>query len=378
MDYAPRMSRIKESTTFKYSALAKKPGVIDLTIGRTNFDTPKAIKDAAKKALDEGRVNYTPTKGILELREKIAEKLRDANGIQGIEKENVLVSAGAKQLIFEAVLATVGEGDTVAIPDPSWVSYESIVEFAGGTVEWLPLNPERGFVPQENFFSALENCHPKLIFLNSPSNPTGAVYPQKAIRQIADIAERKQAWLISDEIYEELIYEGEHFSAGSISSKCIVVNGYSKNCSMTGWRLGYAASKSREVIEKMNAIQEQSVSCATSFAQYGAIAAYTKEARKETSAMREELRRRRDHLMARLLEIDNCVCVKPAGAFYVFPCFGAVDDVKLADKLIDAGVATVPGSPFGPRGKGCLRLSYGASNIGELDAAVDRIKTVVH
>lgn len=377
MDYAPRMSRIKESTTFKYSALAKKPGVIDLTIGRTNFDTPKAIKDAAKKALDEGKVNYTPTKGIPELREKIAEKLRETNGIQGLDRENVIVSAGAKQLIFEAVLAVVGEGDTVAIPDPSWVSYESIVEFAGGNVTWLPLNPERGFIPQENFFSALENCHPRLIFLNSPSNPTGAVYPPKVIRQIADIAERKQAWLLSDEIYEELIYEGEHFSAGSISDKCIVINGYSKNCSMTGWRLGYAACRNREVIEKMNAIQEQSVSCATSFVQYGAVAAYTKEARKETEAMRVELRRRRDHLMARLSEMDSCICVKPAGAFYVFPCFGDIDDVKLADKLIDAGVATVPGSPFGSKGKGCLRLSYGASNIEELDEAVERMKKII-
>jgi aspartate aminotransferase len=378
MDYAPRMSRIKESTTFKYSALARKPGVIDLTIGRTNFDTPKAIKDAAKLALDEGKVNYTPTKGIPELREKIAEKLRDVNGMQGIDKENVLVSAGAKQLIFEAVLAIVGKGDTVAIPDPSWVSYESIVEFAGGRVAWLPLNPERGFVPQENFLSALENCQPKLIFLNSPSNPTGAVYPQKVIKQIVDIAERKGAWLLSDEIYEELIYEGEHFSAGSISSKCIVVNGYSKNCSMTGWRLGYAASKNREVIEKMNAIQEQSVSCATSFVQYGGIAAYTKEARKETLAMREELRKRRDHLMQRLTELENCICVKPSGAFYVFPCFGDIDDIKLADKLIEAGVATVPGSPFGPKGIGCLRLSYGASNIEQIDEAIERMKKVIH
>jgi len=136
------------------------------------------IKDAAKKALDEGKVAYTPTNGIPELREKIAEKLQDTNGMEGINRENILVSAGAKQLIFEAVLAIVGEGDTVAIPDPSWISYESMVAFAGGHVVWLPLNPERGFIPQENFLSALENSHPKLIFLNSPNNPTGAVYPK--------------------------------------------------------------------------------------------------------------------------------------------------------------------------------------------------------
>ncbi len=373
MDYSPRMSRIKESATFKYSALAKKPGVIDLTIGRTNFDTPRAIKDAAKKALDEGKVNYTPTKGIPELREKIAEKLRDANNIQSLDKENVLVSAGAKQLIFEAVLALVGEGDTVALPDPSWVSYESIVEFAGGKTAWLPTHPERGFIPEETFLSALENSKPKLVLLNTPNNPTGAVYPPKVIKQVVDICERKDAWLLSDEIYEEIIYEGEHFSAGSIYDKCITVNGYSKNCSMTGWRLGYAASKNREVIEKMNAIQEQSVSCATSFVQYAGIAAYTKEARKETTAMREELRKRRDHLSRRLSELD-AVYVKPAGAFYVFPSFGDTDELKLADKLINAGVATIPGSPFGSKGKGCLRLSYGAASIEQIDEAIERMK----
>ncbi len=376
MEYAKRMTRIKESTTFKYSALARKPGVIDLTIGRTNYDTPKAIKDATKKALDEGKVHYTPTKGIPELRERIAEKLIAVNGIEGIDKEKVLVSAGAKQLIFEAVLATVNEGDTVAIPDPSWVSYESIVEFAGGMVDWLPTYPEEGFIPGERFFSALENSMPKLIFLNSPNNPTGAVYPKKVIKRIADIAARKNAWLVSDEIYEELIYEGEHFSAGSIYDKCIVVNGYSKNLSMTGWRLGYAACRDKEIIDKMNMIQEQSVSCATSFAQYGAVAAYGKDAGKETATMREDLRKRRDYLIGRLEDLD-VVCVKPSGAFYAFPSFKEDDDIKLADKLIENGVATVPGSPFGSKGKGCLRLSYGASKIEELEEAVKRIERTI-
>ena len=376
MEYAKRMMRIKESTTFKYSAMAKKPGVIDLTIGRTNFDTPKAIKDAAKKALDEGKTSYTPTKGIPELREKIAEKLTEVNGMTNLDKEKVLVSAGAKQLIFEAVLATVGEGDSVAIPDPSWVSYESIVEFAGGKVDWLPTNPEEGFIPGERFFSALENSMPRLILLNSPNNPTGAVYPEKVIKKIVDIAERKNAWIISDEIYEELIYEGNHFSAGSIYDKCIVVNGYSKNCSMTGWRLGYAACRDKEVIDKMNMIQEQSVSCATSFVQYGAVAAYTKDAKRDTAAMREELRKRRDYLIKRLEELD-IFCIKPSGAFYAFPSFGVDDDIKLADRLLENGVATVPGSPFGSKGKGCLRLSYGASKIEELEEAVKRIEKTI-
>ncbi|MBN2251764.1 MAG: pyridoxal phosphate-dependent aminotransferase [Candidatus Altiarchaeota archaeon] len=376
MEFATRLSKINESATFKYSALAKKEGMIDLTIGRTSFDTPKAIKDAAKRALDEGRVNYTPTKGIPELREKIVEKLRDTNNITGLEKENILVSAGAKQVIFEAAFALINEGDEVAIPDPSWVSYESIIKLAGGRVTWLALHPEEGFIPGERFFTALENSHPKLIFINSPNNPTGAVYPKKTIEKIVDIAERKNAWILSDEIYEKLLYEGEHYSAGSVCDKCITVNGYSKEFSMTGWRLGYAASKIREVIDKMDMIQGQSVSCATSFVQYAGLEAYTREARRETEAIREELRKRRDHLMERLDEMD-LLCRKPGGAFYVFPSFGGLDDVKLANRFLEAGVATIPGSPFGPSGKGCLRMSYGASDMGRIDEAVDRMKKAI-
>jgi len=374
-EYASRLSKINESATFKYSALAKKPGIIDLTIGRTNFDTPKAIKDAAKKALDEGKVNYTPTKGIPELREKIAEKLTKENNIS-VDKESVIVSAGAKQLIFEALMATINPGDIVALPNPSWVSYEALISFAEGKALWLPTKPEKGFIPDEDFLSVLENSKPKLIMINSPNNPTGAAYPEKVIREIVEIAERKDAWLLSDEIYEKLLYEGAHFSAGSIYDKTITINGYSKEFSMTGWRLGYAASKKKEAIENMNLIQGQTVSCATSFVQYAAIAAYTPEARKEVDDIKKELVTRRDHLM-KAVKDTGAVCAKPAGAFYIFPSYGDIDDIKLADKLLEAGVATIPGSPFGSQGRGCVRMSYGASKIEDIDKAIERIKTAL-
>jgi aspartate aminotransferase len=373
MEFAPRTLRINESATFKYSALAKKPGMIDLTIGRTNFDTPKIIKDAAKKALDEGKVNYTPTKGIPELREKIAEKLIKENRITGIDKEQIIVSAGAKQLIFEALMALISDNDVVAMPNPSWVSYEALIALAEGKPLWLPTKPEKGFIPDEDFFSALENSKVKLIMINSPNNPTGAAYPKEVIEKIVDIAQRKDAWILSDEIYERLLYEGEHFSAGSIYDKTITINGYSKECSMTGWRLGYAASKSREAIEKMNLIQGQTVSCATSFVQYAAIAAYSDEARKNVYEMKKELKERRDHLMKGIKE-TGAVCAKPAGAFYIFPSYGDQDDIKLADKLLEAGVATIPGSPFGSQGRGCVRMSYGATRIPELEEAIEKIK----
>lgn len=373
MKFASRVSQIEESVTFKYSSMAKKEGIIDLTIGRTNFDTPNVIKNAAKKALDEGKVHYTPTKGILELREKIVDKLKNENSVPGLDNESVIVSAGAKQIIFEIVMAIIDKGDGVAIPDPSWVSYESIVKFSGGEVIWLPLKAENGFIPDEIFFSVLENSNSKLILINSPNNPTGAVYPEKVIRRIVDIAERRDSWILSDDIYEKLVYEGKIFSAASIYPKCIVVNGFSKEFSMTGWRLGYAACSKKELIDKVNLIQSQSVSCATSFAQYGALAAFTEEARRETGRMRNELKKRRDYLIERLEEMD-ILCIKPCGAFYAFPYLGEIDDIDFADKLLERGVAVIPGSPFGPSGKGCVRISYGAVGIEELKKAMDRME----
>ncbi len=278
MVYPSRFSGVSESATFKYSNLAKEKKTLNLTIGRTGFETPECIKTAAKKAIDEGKIHYTPTKGIPSLRKKIAEKLTEENQIDGISEDNVLVSCGAKHIIYEAVMAIAQKGDMVALTDPSWVSYESIVRLSEAEPLWLPLKRDDGFIPGDEYFSALENSNPKLILLNSPNNPTGAVYPRKILEKIADIAERKNAIILSDEIYERIIYEGEHFSVGSIYENTITVNGFSKEYSMTGWRLGYAASPNREFIKLMDIIQAQSVSCATSFVQYAGVAAFSPQA----------------------------------------------------------------------------------------------------
>lgn len=372
MKFANRFNGVGESATFKYSALARREGIIDLTIGRTNFDTPAIIKDAAKKAIDEGKVHYTPSNGIPELRKAIVEKLEKENKIMRLTPENVIVSAGAKQMVFEAVMALIGKGDIVAIPDPSWVSYEPIVKIAGGDAEFLPLDPKSGFVPDENFFSALENSNPKLIIINSPSNPTGAVYPKKVIEEIVDIADRKDSWILSDEIYGKMIYEGSHFSPGCIYDNLITVNGFSKEFSMTGWRLGYAVCSNKDVIKLMSILQEQSVSCATSFVQYGALAAFTEDVKKDVEKMRMELKERRDYVMKRIKETD-LLCIKPSGAFYVFPYVGEIDDREYADKLLSKKVAVIPGSPFGSKGKGCVRISYGGAGIDSLKKAFDII-----
>lgn len=372
MRYASRLTGVDESATFRYSNLAKEKKVINLTIGRTNFLTPKPIVEAAKKALDEGKVHYTPTKGIPELRQKIVEKLEKENKITGLSADNILVSVGAKQIIYEAVMALIEKGDTVAIPNPSWVSYDSIVKLAGGETAWIPLKAEKGFIPDEDFFSSLENTKPKLIIINSPNNPTGAVYPEKVIRKIIDIAERNESIIISDEIYEKIIYEGRHFSAGSVYEDTITVHGFSKEFSMTGWRLGYASSRNKELIDKMDLIQAQSVSCAVSFIQYAAIEAYKPETKKEVDEMVEELKERRDYVVRRLEK--SALIKKPSGAFYVFPSFGSLDDVKLADKLMDSGVGVIPGRFFGSIGVNCVRISYGGVSLNELSKAMNIIE----
>ena len=375
MRFASRLKEVGESATFRYSALAKKNKVINLTIGRTDFDTPSVIKEKTKKAIDEGKVHYTQTKGIPELRECIAKKLERENGIQNLDLENILISTGAKQIIFEAVMSIIQKRDIVAIPDPSWTSYESIVRLAEGSIRWIPLKAENGFIPDDDFLSVLENSNPRLIFLNSPNNPTGAVYPEKIIRKIVDIAERRNAFILSDEIYEKIIYEGKHFSPGSIYENTITVNGFSKEFSMTGWRLGYAASQNREIIDKMNLIQSQTVSCAVSFVQYGAVAAFTADARRDVEEMVKELKERRDYIM-KIMKDTNAILVKPSGAFYVFPFFGG-DDLKLADGLMENGVGVIPGRSFGSSGIGCVRISYGSANEEELERAINIIKEFI-
>jgi len=374
MEFAKRVLDIQPSATFKYSALAKAEGVCNLTVGRPDFDTPACIKEAAIEALRAGKVHYTPSKGIPELREKIVEKLVTENNLNEIDSEKVIVSP-CKHLLFEAIMATVDSGDVVAMANPSWVSYEQMIKMAGGKVEWLTTRPEEGFIPGNEYFTELENSNAKLIMLNSPHNPTGAVYPEKTLREIAKIAESLDAWIISDETYEKQIYEGKHFSVGSIYPNTITINSFSKTYSMTGWRVGYVACPDFEVIRKMGIIQEQSISCATSFAQYGCLACFTDEANQEVTKMVEELKDRRDYVMERMKDL-NVVCKKPAGTFYAFPYIEGIDDVELADALLEAKVGIVPGSPFGTNGRGCIRISYGSADKELLGEAFDRMMKV--
>lgn len=375
MRFSKTILDIPPSATFKYAAMAKKEGMINLTIGRPGFDTPGVIVEAAKDALDSGKHHYGPSKGLPELRAKIAERLTVRNGLKDIDQEKVILSMGAKNILYEIFTVMLNDGDRVALPNPSWVSYESMIKLARGDPVWIPLSPDSGFVPDDEFLSELDGSNAKILVINTPNNPTGAVYPKDVQKEIIKIARANDMWIISDECYDTIIYDDDHFSIGSEYEKTITVNSFSKPYSMTGWRLGYAACPEFDVIDKMNVLQQQSVSNPVTFAQYGALGCFTEEAEDAMRKMGAEFKTRRDYAMERISEFD-CTCEKPGGAFYIFPYFEGEDDVKLADALLEAGVGTVPGSPFGTAGRGCIRLSYGNADVKTLSTAFDRMGTV--
>lgn len=383
---------IKPSATFKFSDLAKSMNAIDLTIGRPGFDTPQKIKDGCIKALKEGKVHYTKVVGIPELRDVISEKLETENGLN-IPSEQIVVTLGAKYALFESILAITEKNDKIAITNPAWVSYEQMIRIAGCIPVFLPLN--RNFVPNEDFLNELENGNFKALILNSPNNPTGSVYPEKILRKIADVAESKQILVISDEIYEKFIYDGKHFSIGSVlGDLAITVNGFSKTYSMTGWRLGYVAAR-KDIIESIANIQSHSTSCVTSFAQWGALTAL-KHGEKDSERMISDFGKRRDFLVKKMKDID--LEFPPLnGAFYAFPNFKPFEEMRIEREVNDllrdmeiknptlseivclyllkkAGVGTIPGSAFGTAGKDCLRISYGNSPVEELKVAMERIE----
>jgi len=348
-----RVNRMEKSATLRISDLANKlkrsgKDVISFSVGEPDFATPQHIMDAAKKALDEGKTHYTPSAGIPELREAIANKFKE-NGISASADE-VIVTPGAKQAIFEGILSILNEGDEAILFDPAWVSYESCVRLAGAKPVWVRTDEKKGFVP-DNFMDSITR-RTKLIILNTPGNPTGAVFDENTLKMIADIAKAHDIFVLSDEVYEKIIYEGAHISIASFDGmreRTITVNGFSKSYAMTGWRLGYATAPP-EILDAMLKIQQHSTSCATSFAQYGAVAALT-GAQDCIAEMVSEFRARRDILIDGLKSI-GLECTRPKGAFYVFVNVGQYGSgMDVAERLLnEAHVAVTPGRAFGPSG----------------------------
>ena len=373
-----RIQRVPESATMKMADLAarlKREGrdVISFSLGEPDFETPENIKNAAKLALERGETHYTQGSGIIELREAIAQKLNTDNKLD-VTSDDVLVTTGAKQAIFEAICTLVDDGDEVLLFDPAWVSYRAIVLFAGGKPVMVPVSEQNDFAPAkvENYITK----NTKLIVLNSPCNPTGAVYDKNVIKNIAQLAEDNDVFVISDEVYEKIIYDAQHHNIGTlIPELTVTVNGFSKAYAMTGWRLGYATAP-RSILKGMLKIQQHSVSNATSFAQRAGVEALSGN-QSAVRAMVVEFRKRRDLMVERLARI-GIKCALPKGAFYAFANvarFG--NSTQVAERLLqDALIAVTPGSAFGPNGEGYIRLSY-ATSRDNIVKGIQRIETLL-
>jgi len=375
------MKEIPPSSTIRVLGLAKElerqgKKIINMGIGEPDFDTPPHIKKAAEEALERGMTKYTTSAGLLELREAIAEHI----GTKGFKTDpkNVLATPGAKHAIFCAMAAALDPGDEVIIPSPCW-TYEAMVRILGGKPVFVENTDEKGFKLEIKKVEEALSAKTKMLLLNYPNNPTGAVMTRKELRPIAELAVDRDLWVLSDEIYDCLVYEGEHASILSfpnMTERTIYINGFSKAYSMTGWRLGYGIAPA-ELITEMTKIQEASTSSATSFAQAAGIAAL-RGPQEFTRKMREEYRKRRDVIVKGLRSIKGISCTKPGGAFYAFPNIKrlGVDSLEFCEILLrEASVAAVPGSGFGPYGEGHVRFSY-ATSMENIKEAIERVKKV--
>lgn len=375
MKFSKRTSYIDISGIRKMFELAKGEGIINLGLGEPDFPIPEESKKAIMDALEEDFTHYTPSNGLSELRERIAKKL-EGNGISSSPNE-IIVTSGASEALEIALLAVVDEGDEVLLPDPGFVSYAPLTRIAGGVPVPYSVREEEDFEVNASVMEERITSKTKVIIINSPGNPTGAVSEKKEIKEIAGIAEEHGIPVISDEVYDGIIYEGEHHSIGKYTDLAVTVNGFSKSFAMTGLRLGYVHAR-EEVIEEMLKVHQYVQASACSLSQAAAIAAL--EAGGDfTKDMVGVLKKRRDLMVGLLNEIEGVSCKKPRGAFYVFPNFSAFGgSSRLAmDILKEAGVVVTPGTAFGKNGEGYLRFSYATSeeNIAEgIERIADYLK----
>ncbi|MFA5331740.1 MAG: pyridoxal phosphate-dependent aminotransferase [Methanoregula sp.] len=370
-----KVAAIAPSATIEITNKAKKMqregiDVISLSIGEPDFDTPKHIRDACIDAINRGETHYAPSNGIPELLAAISEKITNENKF-ACEPDQVIVTCGAKDAIYEGMEAVLNPGDEVILPTPAWVSYEPCVQMAGGKTVLHPVN-QKTFQLDDSILEKVTK-KTKMISINSPSNPSGAVFDKKSMKLVADLCEDHDLYAMSDEIYEKLIYGKEHISLASIGNmaeRTITINGFSKAYAMTGWRLGYAAAP-KAIIKAMSRVQQHSVSQATTFAMWGAVAAL-KGDQKCVEEMRSEFDKRRKFMMAELGKMGY-TCAPADGAFYAFVKVSG-DDNKIATDWLEKGhVAATPGSSF--YAPGWIRLSYAAS-MERLREAMDRINRI--
>jgi aspartate/methionine/tyrosine aminotransferase len=369
MDVADRMGRLGTESAFEVLARARAlerqgKSVIHLEIGEPDFDTPAHIKEAAKRALDAGATHYGPSAGLPELREAIARHIETTRGVP-VAADEVVVTPGAKPIMFFAIMALVNRGDEVLYPNPGFPIYESVINFVGGVPVPIPLLEETGFGFDLAELERRVSRKTKLLIINSPENPTGGVLSRDEIGRIAELARHYRVPVLSDEIYRRFLYEGEFASIASLPGmkpQTIILDGFSKSYAMTGWRLGYGVMPA-PVAEHLTRLMTNSVSCTATFVQQAGLAALAGDDA-PVRAMVEEFRHRRDLIVDGLNRLPGVSCARPRGAFYVFPNVKGLRRParEIATYLLnEAGVAVLWGSAFGEFGEGYLRLSYAAS-----------------
>jgi len=384
MNFAKRMEKLGTETAFEVLARAKAleadgKKIIHLEIGEPDFDTPRFIVDAAIEALRKGRTHYTPASGIPPLREAIVRDVERRRGVR-VKPSQVVVTPGAKPIMFFCILALVDEGDEVIYPNPGFPIYESLINFVGGKAVPLPLQEAKDFRFDIHDLQSLVTDRTRMIIINTPQNPTGGVLTHDDIRAIAEIARRRKIWVLSDEMYKNIIFDAEHHSMLSepgMAEHTILLDGFSKTFSMTGWRLGFGVMP-EALAERVTQLMINSNSCTSTFTQDAGVAALEGPT-EEVNAMVAEFKKRRDIVVAELNKIKNVSCIMPHGAFYVFPNVSKVpmSTRELANRLLnEAGVAVLSGTAFGKYGEGYLRLSY-ANSVENLLDGIHRMKKMI-
>jgi len=375
------MEALGTETAFEVLAKAKaleKRGkdIVHLEIGEPDFDTPTNIKEAAVKALYAGYTHYVPAAGLPELRKTIAEHISKTRNIE-VDPEEVVVTPGAKPVLFFSILALVNSGEEVLNLNPGFPIYESVINFVGAKQVLIPLKEENDFRFDPEYVKEKITNKTKMIVLNSPENPTGGVLTREDLKAVADcLTDRDDVFVISDEVYSNILYEGEHESIASLpemKEKSILLDGFSKTYAMTGWRLGYGVMR-KDLAQKITQLMINSNSCTCAFVQMAGIEAL-RGPQGESEKMVAEFKKRREVIVSGLNDIKGISCRKPHGAFYVFPNITGtgMDCNKLSDYLLNnAGVAVLSGTSFGQYGEGYLRLSF-ANSIENIEKALNRM-----
>ncbi len=377
---AERMSRLGTETAFEVLARAKEleregKTVIHLEIGEPDFDTPEHIRQAACQALAEGYTHYGPSPGDPELREAIAETISKSRGVD-VTPEEVVVVPGAKPIIFFGIMALVNEGEEVIYPNPGFPIYESVINFVGAKPVPLPLREENEFRLDAEELGRLITPRTKMIIINSPQNPTGSVLTLEDLEAIARMAVEHNVWVMTDEAYSRMVYDGEHHSVlafPGMKERTILIDGFSKTYAMTGWRLGYGVAP-KPLTDAIAKLETNCNSCTPSFIQRAGIVAL-RSSQEASEAMMAQFKARRDVIVDGLNSLPGISCVKPRGAFYAFPNVTGtgIETSTLAKRILEeAGVAVLSGTAFGEYGEGYLRLSY-ANSVENLRAAVKAI-----